>query len=401
MRGAAEAARMGPVIQSAATMRARGCGGVPHGALSINQPILMNRISLGLLAAVALAGCSNAEVKEEKKEGFRLSDTMMQQIVLDTVRLRPVQNELVLTGEIAANGDKTVQVFPQVGGVVEQLEVQLGDKVTKGQLLAVIRSGEIADVQNQTTASTSDLDIARKNLDVAEDMYKAGLNSERDVVLARAEVTKARGTVSKNRKQLNVYGIGQNGMYELRAPIAGFITEKKATEHEQFNVNDSNVGNLFTVSDLDDVWIMANVFEADISKVKVGYSADVTTLSYPDKHFRGKIDKVFNVLDPDSKVMKVRVRLANPGYLLKPAMYAQVRVENTEGAKALAVPAKSVVFDKDRNYVMVFRDRTHVETRPVTISKTVGDYSYVTSGLKAGDVVIARDQLLVYDELND
>ena len=110
---------------------------------------------------------------------------------------------------------------------------------------------------------------------------------------------------------------------------------------------------------------------------------------------------MFNVLDPDSKVMKVRVRLANPGYLLKPAMYAQVRVENTEGAKALAVPAKSVVFDKDRNFVMVFRDRTHVETRPVTISKTVGDYSYVTSGLKAGDVVIARDQLLVYDELND
>ena len=134
----------------------------------------MNRISLGLLAALALAGCSKAEVKEEKKEGFRLSDTMMQQIVLDTVRLRPVQNELVLTGEIAANGDKTVQVFPQVGGVVEQLKVQLGDKVTKGQLLAVIRSGEIADVQNQTTASTSDLDIARKNLAVAETCTRPG-----------------------------------------------------------------------------------------------------------------------------------------------------------------------------------------------------------------------------------
>ena len=361
----------------------------------------MNRTYLALVAAVALTSCSKPEVKEEKKEGFRLSDTMMQQIVLDTVRLRPVQDELVLTGEIAANGDKTVQIFPQVGGVVEKLNVQLGDKVTKGQLLAVIKSGEIADVQNQTTASTSDLDIAQKNLAVAEDMYKAGLNSERDVVLARAEVTKARGTVGKNQKQLSVYGIGKNGMYELRAPISGFITEKKVTEHEQFNVNDSNVGNLFTVSDLDDVWIMANVFEADISKVKVGYSADVTTLSYPDKHFRGKIDKVFNVLDPDSKAMKVRVRLDNPGYLLKPEMYAQVRVENTEGTTALAVPAKSVVFDKDRNFVMVFKDRTHVETRPVTISKTVGDYSYVSSGLKAGDVVIAKDQLLVYDELND
>ena len=364
------------------------------------QTIPMNRPILALVAAAALlAGCSKPEVKEEKKEGFRLSDTMMQQIVLDTVRLRPVQDELVLTGEIATDGDKTVKVYPLVGGVVEQLKVQLGDKVTKGQILAVIKSGEIADVQNQTTTANTDLDIARKNLAVADDMFKAGLNSERDVVLARAEVTKARGTVGKNVKQLSVYGIGKDGMYELRAPISGFITEKNATDHEQFN-ND-NVGNLFTVSDLDDVWIMANVFESDISKVKEGYSADVTTLSYPDKHFRGKIDKVFNVLDPDSKVMKVRVRLDNPGYLLKPEMYAQVRVENTEGAKALVVPSKSVVFDKDRNFVMVFKDRTHVETRPVTISKTVGDYSYVTTGLKAGDVVIVKDQLLVYDELND
>ena len=361
----------------------------------------MNRIPLVLSAAVLLlAGCAKKEEpQEEKPQGFRLSDTMMQQIMLDTVRLRPVQDELVLTGQIATDGDKTVKVYPLVGGVVEQLHVELGDKVTKGQVLAVIKSSEIADLQNQTTTSGSDLDIARKNLAVAEDMNKAGLNSERDVVLARAEVTKARGTVGKNVKQLSVYGIGKDGMYTLKAPISGFITEKNATQYEQFN-ND-NVQNLFTVSDLNDVWIMANVFESDISKVQLGYSADVTTLSYPDKHFRGKIDKVFNVLDPDSKVMKVRVRLENPGYLLKPEMYAQVRVENTEGAKMLAVAAKAVVFDKDRNFVMVYRDRTHVETRPVVISKTVGDYSYISSGLKSGDVVIAKDQLLVYDELND
>ena len=95
----------------------------------------MNRSFLALLTAVTLVGCSKPEVKEEKKEGFRLSDTMMQQIVLDTVRLRPVQDELVLTGEIATDGDKTVKVYPLVGGVVEQLKVQLGDKVTKGQVL--------------------------------------------------------------------------------------------------------------------------------------------------------------------------------------------------------------------------------------------------------------------------
>lgn len=358
-------------------------------------------LPLALLGLVFTTGCSKSEAtnQPEAKKGFVLSDTMLRELELDTARLRPVQDELTLSGQITTDADKTVKVYPLVGGVVERLNVELGDKVEKGQLMAVIKSSEIADLQNQTTAATSDYDIARKNLAVAEDMFKAGLSSERDVVLARSEVTKARGTVGKNRKQLSVYGIGADGMYTIKAPISGFITEKNATEHEQFN--DSNVSNLFTVSNLNDVWIMANVFESDISKVREGYAADVTTLSYPDKHFRGHIDKVFNVLDPESKVMKVRVKLENPGYLLKPEMYAQVKVLNTEAAKALAIPAKAVIFDKDRNFVMVYKDKSHVETRPVVIVKTVGDVSYVQSGLQAGEQIIAKNQLLVYDELND
>ncbi len=359
----------------------------------------MKRTFLFLLAAVALAGCQKAKVKEVKKEGFRLSDTMMEQIVLDTVRLRPVQNELTFSGQIISNGDQTAKVFPLVGGVVENLKVELGDYVQKGQVLAVVRSGEIADIQNQNSSAGTDLAIARKNLAVAEDQYKDGLASERDVVLAREEARKAAGNQNKSRKQLGIYGVTHDGHYTIKAPISGFITEKNVTEAMQYN--DSNVDNFFTIANLDQVWVMANVFESDISKVKVGYKADVTTLAYPDKHFLGTIDKVFNVLDPESKVMKVRVRLNNPGYLLKPQMYAQVRVENTEGTQMLTIPAKSVVFDKDRNFVMVYRDRTHVETHPVTIAKTVGNYSYVSAGLQPGDVVIAKEQLLVYDELND
>ncbi len=99
--------------------------------------------------------------------------------------------------------------------------------------------------------------------------------------------------------------------------------------------------------------------------------------------------------------MKVRVKLNNPGYLLKPEMYAQIKVLNTENQQMLAVPAQCVVFDKDRNFVMVFKDRHHVETREVQLFKTVGDVSYVQTGLKDGEHIIAQNQLLVYDELND
>ncbi|SFP77270.1 efflux RND transporter periplasmic adaptor subunit [Hymenobacter arizonensis] len=359
----------------------------------------MKNLSLGLLAAVVLVSCQKTEIAEEQKPAFKLSDTMVKQMELDTVRLRPVRSELMFSGQVVSNGDQTAKVFPLVGGVVENLKVELGDHVTKGQLLAIVRSGEIADVQNQSSSAGTDLAIAQKNLAVAEDQFAAGLASERDVVLAREEARRAAGNANKSRKQLGIYGVTADGRYAIKAPISGFITEKNVTESMQYT--DSNVDHFFTIANLDQVWVMANVFETDIAKVKVGYDAEVTTLAYPDKHFRGKVDKVFNVLDPSSKVMKVRVRLENPGYLLKPEMYAQVRIENTEANQMLTVPAKSVIFDKDRNFVLVYKDRQHVETRPVTILKTVGDYSYVNEGLKPGEVVIAKEQLLIYDELND
>lgn len=365
------------------------------------RPLLPFTLSLTLLT---LAGCSksddqSAAVSPKAEAGFTLSDQMLRELKIDTVRLEPVRDELTLTGQIASNGDKTVQVYPLVGGVVEQLSVELGDHVSKGQVLAVIRSSEIADLQNQSSTAGTDLAIARKNLSVLDDQYKSGLASERDVSLARQELRKAQSNVGKSRKQLSVYGVSADGTYTLRAPISGFVTEKNVTDHMQFNAD--NVSSLFTISNLDDVWIMANVFESDISRVQQGYAAYVTTLSYPDQHFSGRIDKVFNVLDPESKAMKVRVRLANPGYLLKPAMYAQIKVSTTGTATMLAVPAQGVVFDKNRYFVLVFKDRHHIETREVQVTKTVGSTAYVASGLQQGEQIIARNPLLVYNELND
>ena len=354
-----------------------------------------------LLAAALLAACHHPADSDQNKPaaGFTLSDTMWREIKLDTVRPETVESALTLSGQVVTNGDQTVQVFPLVGGVVQELKVELGDHVVKGQLLAVIRSGEIADIQNQRSAAGTDLAIARKNLAVLEDQLRVGLAAERDVALARQELQKAEGTVTKTQKQLSIYAVTPDGLYSLRAPLSGFITEKNVTEGMQFNHD--NVGALFTIADLDDVWVMANVFESDIAKVKVGYEADVSLLAYPDRVFKGHVDRVFNVLDPTSKVLKVRVKLRNPNYLLKPEMYAQVRVRNTESYQLLAVPAQAVIFDKGRQFVMVYRDRHHIAARAVRVVKTVGERTYVKDGVRSGEVIVSRNQLMLYDALND
>jgi cobalt-zinc-cadmium efflux system membrane fusion protein len=363
----------------------------------------MNRSTILFLLTLGLGACSKpAETAKEDTavtKKFSLSDQTLKELAFDTVRYEPVRSEQSFSGQVTTNGDKTANVVPLVGGVVEDLKVELGDHVTKGQVLAVIRSGEIADVQNQNSNAGTDLAIARKNLSVAEDQFKAGLAAERDVVLAREELRKAQSNLGKTNKQLGIYGVSKDGHYTITAPISGFITDKNVTENMQYTT--ASAGNFFTIADLDQVWVLANVFEADIANVKLGYQADITTLSYPDKHFIGVVDKVFNVLDPDSKALKVRIKLANPGYLLKPEMYAQVRILNTEKQKELSVPANAVVFDKDQNFVLVYKSKTEVDTRPVKVTKTVGDISYVTGNLKPGEAIISKNQLLVYDELND
>ncbi|GGF13518.1 hemolysin D [Hymenobacter cavernae] len=324
---------------------------------------------------------------------------MLRNLAFDTARSEAIRSEVALNGRVSTNLDKTVQVYPLVGGVVQALPASLGDYVKKGQVLAVIKSGEIADLQNQSATAGSDLAIARKNLQVTQDLFESGLAAERDVVMARQELRKAQSNAGKSRKQLSVYGVSADGTYTLRAPISGFITEKNVTDHMQFNAD--NVDNLFTISDLSTVWVMADVFQADIANVQVGHTANVTTLSYPDKHFTGRIDKVFNMLDPESKVMKVRVRLDNPSYVLKPGMHARVHVSSTGKQQQVAVAYTNVIFNHDRNFVLVLKDPTHIETREVTVLKTVGKTSYITTGLYDGERVVAQNQLLLYKHLND
>lgn len=159
--------------------------------------------------------------------------------------------------------------------------------------------------------------------------------------------------------------------------------------------------NIFDIAEISEVWAMANINEIDINKVKLGTNAAVTTLSYPDKTFNGKVDKIYNVIDPETKAMQARVKLNNPDYLLKPDMNANIKLSFNENQNMIAVPSKAIVFDKSKNFVVVFKDRNNIETRQVEVYRVVGDTTYITSGLKENEKVITNNQLFIYGALNN
>ena len=353
-----------------------------------------------LAGTLAFASCHHAVEEAPKTEQFCLSDTMVKNVVISDVDKQTVHSELTLSGKVTADADKSVKVYPLVSGHVEQLKVQLGDHVEKGQVLAVIRSSEIADYDNQLIAARSNLAVATKGASAAEEMYKAGLMSEKEYISAKNDLEKAQGEMNRIEQTMKVYGSGKNSMYNIVAPVSGFIVEKNATEGMQYKLE--SAGNFFTISNLDEVWVIASVFESDISKIKEGFDADITFIAFPGKPYKGKVDRLFTTLDPDSRVMKVRIRIPNKGYQLKPEMFAQIKISYDAGNLQMpAIPAHAVIFDHNKNYVMVYKDKCHIETRQIELSQTTGDVAYIKSGLQVGEKIISQYQLLVYDALND
>jgi len=353
-----------------------------------------------IASLLSITSCKSKVAETTDKQPFCLTDTLQKKAVIDTVKIRTVNDAITLSGKIAANEDKWVKVFPVVGGVVEEMKVQLGDYVTKGQTLAVIRSGEIADYQSQLSNAQSTVRTAEKNLAAARDMFKSNLTSEKDLVAAETDLEKAKADLQRMEQTASIYGVKANATQTITAPVSGYVVEKNVTDQMHYRADATQP--FFIIANLDEVWVMADVFESDIAKIKVGYTAEVSVIAYKDKTFTGKVDRIFSILDPQSRVMKVRIRIPNKDNLLKPEMFAQINILYSDSSTHLpAIPSQAVIFDKNRNFVMVYKDKCNIETREIGVYETVGNTTYIKNGLKEGERIITKYQLLVFDALNN
>ncbi|GAB4200185.1 MAG: efflux RND transporter periplasmic adaptor subunit [Thermoflexibacter sp.] len=336
---------------------------------------------------------------QDSKETFVLSETMLKTTEIDSVKMEFLRNELKFYGKITADNNKLIEIYPIVGGNVVKVYVELGDYVQKGQVLATIRSTEVAGFEKELQDAKNDVLVAQNNLKVAQELFAGKINTEREVLEAKSNLEKAQSQLSRIQETYRIYSLKGGSIYEVTSPISGFIIEKKINQDMQ--LRSDRTDNIFDIAQIDEVWAIANVNESDISEIRVGEDAIVTVLSYKDRAFEGKVDKIFNVIDPVTKAMKVLIRLKNQDFLLKPEMRASILIKYQEDKKMLAVPSKAVIFDKSKHFVMVFKDRYNIETRQVEVFRQVNGITFIASGLQEGEKVITKNQLLIYDALND
>ncbi|SEW51554.1 efflux RND transporter periplasmic adaptor subunit [Chitinophaga arvensicola] len=352
-----------------------------------------------IMTMATLAACGDKhDKKEEERTAYVIPDSIMKVLKIDTARMTPMVDAITLTGMVDFNQDNQVSIFPPVSGIVQGVTAQLGDVVKQGQVLAVVRSSEMAGYENNMVAAETNVTSTRKQLEATKDLFKNGLSSQLDMVNAQTAYDQAVAQLQMVQRVLKINGNNRQGVYEVKSPINGFIVQKNITNNTVIRTDNGN--NLFTISDLKNVWVQANVYESNVSRVHVGDNVDVTTLSYPDKVFKGKVGKTLNVLDPSSKVMKVRIELPNEDYLLKPQMFANVNVLNPLNQKAITISSHALIFDHSQYYVLLYNSNSDVRITPVQVLGANGNETYISAGLKEGDKVIAYDVILIYQALN-
>jgi cobalt-zinc-cadmium efflux system membrane fusion protein len=367
------------------------------------------KIFSGLIPIISfslLVSCGGHDSNQDNaaKKQYCLPDSLLKNITFDTLKSESVNSELTLAGKITYNEDNVAKIFPLVSGQVADVKVSLGDYVEKGKVLAIIRSSDMANYFNEFRSSQSELAIARKNLEVTASMKSSGVSSEKDYLVAQSEYQKAIAQYNKISEVLKIYGSSfsakdsTGSCYIIKSPISGFIVEKNITISKDIRPDDNSV--LFIISDLKDVWAVANVFETDIEKIQVGSLAEITTLSYPGKQFSGKVERISNILDPETKVMSIKIRLENPDFKLKPGMFAHFVIRFPEDKKMLAVRSTTIIFSNNKYYVLSYYGKCEIKMEQVTIFKSFNGVSFIECGsLREGDMLIARSGLFVFTAL--
>ncbi len=359
-----------------------------------------------VLVVSLLSGCSKETAEDTQAASssvtsITLTIEQMKEMKLTPVEKIPIQEEFTAVGEVSFDENNVVRIYPIVSGSVDQVYVSLGDYVQRGQLLSTILSTDITSFQRDYNVAKADQEVAEKNMARAKDLYESGMMSEKDFAEARKEYTNAVSDFNEKKQILQLYGGSPDRLdatFRVVAPRSGYIVERNINEGTQIRTDNNT--NIFTISDLKTVWIWANVHESDMAKVKEGDQVSVKTIAYPDKTYKGHIKKIGTMLDPESRVIRVRTELENENGELKPEMFATVVITSKTKNEVVSVPQKSVVLENNNFYVMrQVSDRTFEKVQ-ITIGKKFGEFAEVTGGLAAGDTIIVEGSLFAMTAFN-
>ena len=333
------------------------------------------------------------------------------------IRVEPVvRSDFRLTrdfsGTVVPNEHALADITALVRGRVVGVLADLGQPVKAGQLLAVLNSSQLGLAQSTYLKAKAKLYVAERAYSRAQSLLKEKVIGEAEAQRREGEMISARAEKQETEDHLRLLGMSDENIKKLdheqrirssvpiMAPFDGRIIARDLTNGEVVETTDK----LFVIADLSEVWVTANIPEKDIPFIQHDAKAkqqlvEVRVKTYPDRVFPARITYVGDVLDPATRTMRLRLELPNPEGLLKPEMFATIRVYSAPETGVLVVPEGAVQRDRDRKFVFVQRDAHTFEPRDVRLGESDGQMVKILDGLSEGDAIVTKGAFVLKSEL--
>ncbi len=378
---------------------------------------LVSRLTLPALIAVFAAlgaSCKKAEEPAVEPSGPQappgevwLTPAQVKDARIDVAVLgeQDVDDTILTSGTVTLDDQLTGHVFSPVTGRVLSITAQLGQHVKKGEALATIESPDVGSAVSDVHKAEADLIAAEHDLRRKKDLYEQKAGSASDLETAQDNYRRAKAEVERSLQKETLLRIGNTASvtqtYVLTAPVEGEVLMRNINPgiEVQGQYSGGSAQELFTIGELDRVWVLGNLFEMDFARVHVGTPAAVTVVAYPGVSFNGKVDWVSGALDPSTRTTTVRCTFDNPGQRLRPMMYATVQI-SVDQKKALAIPRAALL--RLGEYKIVFTQIGESEGRvkfarvPVDVDEGESSpWLEVKHGLGAGQKIVTSGAILL------
>jgi cobalt-zinc-cadmium efflux system membrane fusion protein len=332
---------------------------------------------------------------------FTIPQDQMSHVQVVTVVPTQLTRTLRLTGNVSYDAFKTTPVITQVGGPVSRILVVPGQHVNMGQPMFDISSPDYSQLLDAYLKADDSFRLSDKNYNRAKDLYAHHANAEKDVEQAESDRTQAQADLNAAEQGMKILGIKNpaalatapsSALIPVLAPISGEVVERLVSPGQVVQAGSTQA---FTISDLSDVWVLANVYQADLAAVRSGQDVVVTTDAYPDS-FHGRISYVSPAVDPTTRTLQARIVVDNPGEKLKKDMYCTVTVTAGVMSNVVAVPDSAILRDDNNQpFVYVAAGSNQFGRRDVETGNSQSGQTQILKGISIGERVVGDGSLFL------
>jgi cobalt-zinc-cadmium efflux system membrane fusion protein len=365
----------------------------------------MSRLYVVTIVLLVTLTCGSWAAESGSNAIVALSPESQGQLVLAKVARRQLKGSIDATATIEADTNKVVHVTTRIPGRVEQVLAHLGEHVKVGQPLVILSSEQLGEAKTEYLSSRSLVEIAKQHRDREEGLYAQRIAPQKDALQAEADYDTALAHYRSARERLRLL-IPPNEMehlawrdngqplsdFALTSSISGTVVKRDVTVGSMIDADAEPL----TVIDLDSVWVVANIFEKDLTELRDGAEASITVDALPDRNFQGEVTYIADTVDAKTRTVETRIEVPNKNRLLKIGMFAHARIGSANGQReVLAVPSAAIFDIRGTKVVFIVRGDGRFEVRPVQVGEGGEEFSEIVSGVKAGEGVVARGGLVL------